>query len=186
MRLNADFSQRVALQTGELPWQPSPDGSVERRMLDRIGTEVARATSIVRYPPGSRFPPHEHGLGEEFLVLEGVFSDEHGDYPRHTYVRNPPGSRHAPGSEAGCVIFVKLRQFQDDDARHVVVGPDRAWRPSDLPGLTWLPLHAHGLEEVRLLRLAAGFAASGRAAPNSSSSKDSVRIRTASIQRAPG
>ena len=74
---------------------------VDRRPLDRIGEEVARATSIVRYAPGSRFSAHTHGGGEEFIVLDGVFQDEHGDYPPGTYVRNPPGTRHTPGSEPG-------------------------------------------------------------------------------------
>ncbi|GAL13613.1 hypothetical protein JCM19233_4618 [Vibrio astriarenae] len=50
--------------------------------LDRVGGEVARATSIVRYKPNSAFSPHTHDGGEEFFVLEGVFSDEHGDYPQ--------------------------------------------------------------------------------------------------------
>ena len=84
-------------------------------MLDRVGDEVARATSIVRYAPRSRFSAHLHGGGEEFLVLEGVFQDENGDYPAGTYVRNPPGTRHSPGSEPGCVLFVKLRQFAPED-----------------------------------------------------------------------
>jgi anti-sigma factor ChrR (cupin superfamily) len=91
--INADFSQRVVIATNDLPWVPSPQAGVERRMLDRIGAEVARATSLVRYASHSEFPGHGHGMGEEFLVLEGVFSDEHGDYPAGTYVRNPPGSR---------------------------------------------------------------------------------------------
>jgi anti-sigma factor ChrR (cupin superfamily) len=84
-------------------------------MLDRIGDEVARATSIVRYAPYSRFSPHTHAGGEEFLVLEGVFQDEHGDYPAGSYVRTPPTSSHTPGSEPGCTIFVKLWQFDPDD-----------------------------------------------------------------------
>ena len=92
---------------------------VERRMLDRIGDEVARATSIVRYAANSRFSPHVHDEGEEFLVLEGVFQDEHGDFPAGTYVRNPPQSRHTPGSEPGCVLFVKLRQFDPADRTQV-------------------------------------------------------------------
>ena len=90
-------------------------------MLDRVGDEVARATSIVRYEPGSRFSAHTHDLGEEFLVLDGVFMDEHGDYPAGTYVRNPPGSSHAPYTEEGCTIFVKLRQFDLDDRTPVRV-----------------------------------------------------------------
>lgn len=157
MKLNSNFTERVCEQTRDLPWQPSPDGSVERRMLDRVGAEVARATTIVRYPPDSRFPAHAHGLGEEFLVLDGVFSDEHGDYPELTYVRNPPASRHTPRSAGGCVIFVKLRQFRPGDNQHVVARPDHAWQPAGTTGLRWVPLHSFECEHVRLLQLAAGF-----------------------------
>src|SRR2546430_5081665 len=99
MLINADFSTRVVLRPDELSWSPSPMSGVERKMLDRVGDEVARATSIVRYAPNSHFSAHAHGGGEEFLVLEGVFSDEHGDYPPGTYVRNPVGSCHTPRSE---------------------------------------------------------------------------------------
>ena len=81
MELNADFSRRVAVHAARLAWVPSPMAGVERRMLDRIGDEVARATSIVRYAPGSHFSPHTHGGGEEFFVLEGIFQDEHGEFP---------------------------------------------------------------------------------------------------------
>jgi anti-sigma factor ChrR (cupin superfamily) len=90
-------------------------------MLDRIGGEVARATTIVRYEAGSQFPSHVHDGGEEFLVLDGVFEDEHGQYPAGTYVRNPPGSRHAPGAGSGCTIFVKLRQLQETDSTPLVL-----------------------------------------------------------------
>ena len=90
MNLNSDFGARAAVHAARLDWAPSPILGVERRTLDRIGDEVARATSIVRYAPRSRFAPHAHGGGEEFLVLDGVFQDEHGDYPAGTYVRNPP------------------------------------------------------------------------------------------------
>ena len=115
MELNADFSKRVLIHSDDLPWSPSPMAGVHRRMLDRIGDEVARATSIVRYAPGSHFSPHVHAGGEEFVVLEGVFQDEHGDYPVGAYVRNPPTSSHTPGASEGCVIFVKLWQFDADD-----------------------------------------------------------------------
>jgi ChrR Cupin-like domain len=111
MNLNSDFRARAAVHAARLDWTPSPIPGVDRRMLDRIGDEVARATSIVRYAAYSHFSPHTHGGGEEFLVLEGVFQDEHGDYPPGTYVRNPPTSSHTPGSEPGCTIFVKLWQF---------------------------------------------------------------------------
>jgi len=115
MEINADFSKRVAVHAGRLPWKASPMAGVDRRMLDRLGDEVARATSIVRYAPGSHFSPHVHTGGEEFLVLDGVFQDEHGDFPVGSYIRNPPQSSHTPGSAPGCVIFVKLWQFDPDD-----------------------------------------------------------------------
>ncbi|MEO1026677.1 MAG: cupin domain-containing protein [Pseudomonadota bacterium] len=115
MELNADFGARVVVHSEELDWIASPMAGVERRMLDRIGDEVARATTIVRYAPGSHFSAHTHTGGEEFIVLEGVFQDEHGDFPAGTYVRNPPTSAHTPGSDDGCTIFVKLWQFDMDD-----------------------------------------------------------------------
>ncbi|WP_171231358.1 cupin domain-containing protein [Ruegeria sp. HKCCA4812] len=115
MEINSDFSDRVVVHSDQLEWQASPMKGVDRRMLDRIGGEVARATTIVRYAPGSHFSAHTHTGGEEFIVLDGVFQDEHGDYPAGTYVRNPPTSQHTPGSEPGCTIFVKLWQFDMND-----------------------------------------------------------------------
>lgn len=115
MQINADFDQVAAANTREMEWVASPMAGVSRRMLDRIGDEVARATSIVRYAENSSFSPHSHGGGEEFLVLSGVFQDEHGDYPVGTYVRNPIGTSHTPASKPGCEIFVKLWQFGSEE-----------------------------------------------------------------------
>ena len=157
--VNADFAQRVVIETDALPWLASPQAGVERRLLDRIGGEVARATSLVRYAPASVFPAHEHGLGEEFLVLDGMFSDEHGDYPAGTYVRNPPGSRHAPRTEPGCTILVKLRQMPPGEAERVVIDTRASdWARSDVDGHALLVLHAAagGGEVVTIERLDAG------------------------------
>lgn len=115
MELNSDFSQRVVVHSEQTEWKTSPMPGVERRMLDRIGGEVARATTIVRYAPGSKFSSHTHTGGEEFIVLDGVFQDEHGNFPAGTYVRNPPTTSHTPMSENGCTIFVKLWQFDMED-----------------------------------------------------------------------
>jgi quercetin dioxygenase-like cupin family protein len=115
MRLNDDLNIRTAIHAARMDWTPSPAKGVDRRMLYRVGDEVARATSLVRFAPHSRFPLHTHGGGEEILVLEGVFTDETGDYPAGSYLRNPPGTAHAPSSEPGCVLFVKLWQFNADD-----------------------------------------------------------------------
>ena len=125
-------------------------------MLDRIGDEVARATSIVRYAADSTFARHEHAKGEEFLVLNGVFSDDHGDYPPGFYVRNPPGSGHSPYSLGGCRILVKLRQFDPQDLTRVVIDTHEAelWRSGDR--VDSLALHTFGNEQVRMLRIAAG------------------------------
>ena len=158
MELNADFTERVVVHGEELPWQDSPMKGVARRMLDRIGDEVARATSIVRYDPGSHFSSHVHTGGEEFFVLEGVFQDEHGDFPEGAYIRNPPQSRHTPGSEPGCVILVKLWQFDLADRTHVRVATDKIGRVADRdrPGVEVTPLFRDEREDVRLEHWAPG------------------------------
>jgi len=157
MQIRSDFSERVVVRPGQEGFAPSPLPGVERLMLDRDGGEAARATTIVRYAPGSRFSAHAHDGGEEFLVLEGVFADEHGSYPAGTYVRNPPGSRHAPFSADGCTLLVKLRQFAPDDTARVVIDTTKAkWLPGLIPGLEVLPLHAFGPEHVALVRWKAG------------------------------
>jgi anti-sigma factor ChrR (cupin superfamily) len=159
--INADFTKRVVLYTNDLPWSPSPQAGVERRPLDRIGGEVARATSLVRYAPKSVFPAHSHALGEEFLVIDGVFSDEHGDYPVGTYVRNPPGSLHSPRTAPGCTILVKLRQMPGSENRRVVIDTTRAaWERSDVEGLQRQLLYdsLETGERVTLEKLAAGAA----------------------------
>lgn len=124
MQLNSDFTQRACVVDRENVWRPSPAPGVDRKMLDRIGDEVARATTIVRYAPGSKFPQHTHHGGEEYIVLEGVFQDEHGDYPVGTYVRNPPTSFHSPSAAAGSTIFVKLWQFDPEDRHRINVQMD--------------------------------------------------------------
>jgi anti-sigma factor ChrR (cupin superfamily) len=160
MELNADFSRRAAIHAARLAWTPSPIAGVERRMLDRIGDEVARATSIVRYAPQSRFSAHTHGGGEEFLVLEGVFQDEHGDYPAGSYVRNPPTSHHTPVSAPGCVLFVKLWQFDPEDRVHLRI--DTTGTPyvpaPGRPGVEIMPLFGDRSEDVRLERWRPGAA----------------------------
>lgn len=126
-------------------------------MLERDGEEVARATSIVRYARNSSFAPHRHALGEEFLVLEGVFSDETGDFGRGMYVRNPPASKHAPSSVEGCLIFVKLRQMHPDDTARIRIDiRDRAlWVQGRQAEMT-LPLYRGFNEEVRMCRWSTG------------------------------
>lgn len=158
MKLHADFTERVVIRSDDLPWIASPLPGVDRRMLERDGGEVARATSIVRYAPGSAFSAHTHGGGEEYLVLDGVFSDEHGDFKKGMYVRNPVGSSHTPSSEQGCTILVKLRQMDPADQAQFAIDTTSAegWVAGPQPGLLVLPLHQFATETVRMLRLAPG------------------------------
>lgn len=155
MNLNDDFSMRIVARAADAAWTPSPRSGVDRRMLDRVGGEVARATSIVRYAPGSRFDRHVHAGGEEILVLDGVFSDESGDHAAGSYLRNPPGSAHAPFSHEGCLLFVKLRQFAPDDLVSVRCDTrSLPWRQGLVPGLSVMPLHSHDGVDTALVRWA--------------------------------
>ncbi|NQX94190.1 MAG: cupin domain-containing protein, partial [Erythrobacter sp.] len=158
MEINADFSQPAFAHTSAMDWVPSPMVGVDRRMLDRVGAEVARATSIVRYAKGSSFPEHTHGGGEEFIVLEGVFQDEHGDYPVGTYVRNPVGTHHIPRSEPGCTIFVKLWQFDPEDQEQYALDLSTVELAEDpaRPGVTRASLAERDYESVALERWDAG------------------------------
>ena len=156
MRINADFSQRVVVRPEDYAWVESPMPGVERMMLDRIGDEVARATSLVRYAPNSKFSSHVHGGGEEFFVLAGEFADEHRKYPAGTYVRNPIGTEHTPRIGAqGCTIFVKLHQFDQADRTPVVIDTTQAeWSPGLVPGLEVMSLHEFEGESVALVKWA--------------------------------
>ncbi len=154
MRFNANFAERVVIRPADYRWVDSPQPGVERMMLDRIGEEVARATSLVRYAPNSQFPAHVHSGGEEILVLEGEFGDEHGRYPAGTYLRNPIGTGHSPVvGEAATTIFVKLHQFADADRRQLVVDTKSGgWQPGLVEGLRVLSLHQFETEQVALVR----------------------------------
>lgn len=151
MRINDDLSNPVFVQAAKLDWVPSPSPGVDRRMLFRVGGEVARATSIVRYAPGSAFPRHTHTGGEEILVLEGTFQDEHGDYPAGSYFRNPPGTSHIPAAKDGCTIFVRLWQYRDGDRAQIVRRPGEGQHIEPRTGASAATvLFDNGHEEVRL------------------------------------
>ena len=157
MLIHADFSEKVAVNSAELPWVPSPTDGIDRKMLERNGEEVARATSIVRYAPGARFSSHHHDLGEEILVLEGTLNDEYGEYSPGTYIKNPPGSKHTPYSQEGCTLFVKLRHLTPDDTQRVVINSRSSeWFPGLVPGLFVLPLSSFGTTNTAMVRWAPG------------------------------
>ena len=153
--LHADLSQRCVVHSPSLDWVGSPSAGVARRMLERDGGEVARATSIVRYAPGSAFASHTHSGGEEILVLDGTLHDEHGTYGPGTYLKNPVGSSHAPASPEGCTLFVKLRHLDPRDDERVVIDTQRsAWRQGLVEGLKVLPLNTFETQNTALVRWA--------------------------------
>jgi hypothetical protein len=155
MQLNEDFKKSVVVHSENTAWSPSPVAGIERRMLDRIGGEVARATTIVRFAQGSQFSEHTHAGGEEFIVLDGVFQDEYGDFPTGTYVRNPPKTAHTPRSSMGCTIFVKLWQFDmyDRNQFHKTMADECA---NPINGIATAQLHRDAKETVFYSELDAG------------------------------
>ncbi len=156
MRIHADFTRRATVTPDQHEWVPSPMAGVERVMLDRVGEEKARATSLVRYAPDSHFPRHLHPGGEEIFVLTGTFSDEEGDYPAGWYLRNPPDSSHQPFSDSGATIFVKLWQMQPCENRPVRIDTNdpASWQRQE--GREVCLLFADDIEQVCLQRLAPG------------------------------
>lgn len=147
-QINADLSVRAVANTAAMDWSSSPSGTVWRKRVHLVGPpESGQVTSLVRYEPSASFPAHDHPDGEEILVLEGVFSDEHGNWPAGTYLLNPEGFRHAPFSEQGCLLFVKLRQFPGRERHHVVVDTrGLAWQEGQIPEI-----------ETKMLYRQAGF-----------------------------
>lgn len=151
--LNMDFSQRLVIKTSEMPWEDSPHELVKRKKLEREDAETGHATSIVRYLPGAHFKSHPHPQGEEIFVLDGIFSDEYGDYPSGTYIRNPPNFSHAPFSKDGCEILVKLNQFHPEDLGRVIIKTNdpSGWRLGH-GGLEVYPLHSFITEGAALVK----------------------------------
>lgn len=135
--INGDLSIPVVMRTSNMQWQASPSQSVWRKRLHLVGdAESGQVTSLVKFEPNSSFPIHDHPDGEEILVLEGVFSDEQGDWGAGSYLLNPEGYRHQPYSLEGCLLFVKLRQYQGRGRNHVTLRRnDLDWQPSPYSGV---------------------------------------------------
>lgn len=153
---NMDFTKQVVINTAKLNWESSPMAGVKRKRMAFEEVEQGHATSIVEFEAGSSFRYHEHPLGEEILVLEGVFSDHEGNFPAGTYIRNPEGFSHAPFSKEGCVILVKLHQFDKEDTAQVRIDTKNTeFRPGQ-GNLEVLPLHEFGGEHTALVKWPAG------------------------------
>ncbi len=149
---NMDRTQRSVIDTNSMTWSASPNPNVLRKPLEREKPESGQVTSIVKYQPNSKFPQHNHPLGEEIFVLEGEFADENGRYPAGTYIRNPPGSSHSPFSEFGCIIFVKLNQFHPKDSEQVVIDTNKSQWLQGQGRLQVMPLHEFNTESTALVK----------------------------------
>jgi anti-sigma factor ChrR (cupin superfamily) len=150
--LNMKFEQKVVIETHQQPWVASPKAGVWRKPLAREDAERGHATSLVKFEAGASFSEHDHPLGEEILVLSGIFSDHSGDYQAGSYLRNPEGYKHAPFSKEGCVLFVKLHQFTQGDDEHVVTDTKKIdWSPG-IGSLSVMPLHSYQGESTALVK----------------------------------
>ena len=160
IEFNSDFDTTVTIKHGDVDYTPTPMTGVTRMMFERVGDEVAkRATSCVRYEPDSYFDWHQHARGEEYLVLDGTFSDQKGHFSKGWYVRNPPASRHKPFSVGGTEIFVKLAQLPFDETAFVEMDTNAAtWSEIDSKE-SMLELYNSPYEQTSLHRYGAGFRA---------------------------
>lgn len=103
--LTQSDQRRTALRPEERVWHP---GLVPGLRVLSLGEFEGAHTALVNWAPGTRFQYHRHYGGEEIFVMDGVFQDEHGDYPAGTWLRSPHMSEHVPFSESGCLIFVMV------------------------------------------------------------------------------
>jgi anti-sigma factor ChrR (cupin superfamily) len=160
MKFNADLSQRACENIDKLEWEESSTAGVQRLRLERDDEQppVERVTTVVRFAPGSSFAQNDHEGGEEFLVLDGTLSDQYGNYPTGTYGRNPKGTGHAPFSDDGCIMLVKLWQMHPDDQQQLAINTrDEALWQKRADGSDALPLFEGDYESVCMLRWPAGL-----------------------------
>lgn len=155
MKFNDDISLRAVLHSFALPWVDSSQPGIQSRLLEDRADEVLRFTSIVRY--GANTPPetHIHPLGQEILVLDGVYEDDAGSYGAGTYIKNPPGSSHTARSSSGCTLFVKNNYLAPEDNQRTIIDTRNAdWFEGLVTGLTVLPLAEFGTRHAALVRWA--------------------------------
>jgi len=163
IQLRSDKRVNEFCRTSDLDWISIAQAGVERKLIERDGGEVARATTVVRFAPGGCFPEHTHTGGEEFVVLSGSWNDCWGKQPALTYVRNYIGSKHSPQiGDEGVVIMVKLRQMSNQhcEPEHMQVDfSEQAPWPVAKDGVAELLLYASPHERVLAQHWASGVTA---------------------------
>lgn len=89
----------------DLPFQPFRPG-ITVHWLEH-GSIGEPSVAILKYEAGASVPRHRHPGLETIIVLEGVQSDENGDYPAGAVVINRVGSEHSVWTREGCVVLIQ-------------------------------------------------------------------------------
>lgn len=153
VKVNLDSAERAVIHAADLPWKATAHHGLEEKLFESGGINGARHSKLLRCKPGLSVPRHRHDAGEEFLVLEGTLTDDLGHYPVGTYVRNPPGSSHAPFTRDGCILFIKMVTFSPGDHARVVIDTGEAeWQAGGRDGTSIIPLYRFGAEAAALCR----------------------------------
>ena len=104
-QFTAADARHVVLDTRAARWRQSQVPGFSVLALHEHDSEHV---ALVRWAPSARLMPHRHWGGEEILVLDGVFGDEHGTYPKGTWLRSPHQWAHHPfAGPGGALIYVK-------------------------------------------------------------------------------
>jgi anti-sigma factor ChrR (cupin superfamily) len=89
----------------DLEFEPFRHGVSVHWLQKGAGDEPSVA--ILKYLPGARVPRHRHAGLETILVLDGIQSDEKGDYPAGSLVLNPTGTEHSVWTDMGCAVLIQ-------------------------------------------------------------------------------
>ena len=155
MKFNDDISQRAVLDSSTLPWIDSGQSGIQSKLLEDRADKFSRRTSIVTYGVNTLTETHICPLGQEILVLDGVYEDGAESYGEGTYIKNPPGSSYTVGSKSGCTLFVKINYLSPDDNQRTIIDTQNTdWFEGLVTGLTVLPLVEFGTRHTALVRWA--------------------------------
>lgn len=106
--INADCTKLVILRPDQMVWEGTDQTGVSRIILERVNDSLlGRETSLARLAPNTELTPEVLETRMEIFVVEGAFSDGHGEYEARTFIMNPPGTTFTGATREGCVIYVK-------------------------------------------------------------------------------
>jgi anti-sigma factor ChrR (cupin superfamily) len=145
--VNADSTQCAVVDTNRIPWVPTAQRGMSIKVLERINDPVkGRESALFKLAPGTRLPTETLKERLEIFVLEGSFSDEHGSYGEHTWMRNYAGFTLTISSKDGCVFYAKRRVpiYRDEAQRSRIV--------IDAKTAKWLEFPHRGADVLHLYK----------------------------------